>query len=177
MCEVMKITDEQKKLVEENHNLIYSFLQANQFPLDEYYDVAAIGLCMAAINFNPESGCTFSTYAYRVMMSKILMEKRKEKNLKSIPENQIYYYQAEMKNNEGDTNSYLSYFPAKENVENDVVTKITFKKCLQSFKDKEKQMLLLLSNGYKQREVGRMMGCSQTQVYRIKNKFRDIWKK
>lgn len=82
-----------------------------------------------------------------------------------------------MKNNEGDTNSYLSYFPAKENVENDVVTKITFKKCLQSFKDKEKQMLLLLSNGYKQREVGRMMGCSQTQVYKIKNKFRDIWKK
>ena len=104
------------------------------------------------------------------------MEKRKNKNAKSIPEYQIYYYQAEMENNEGDANSYLNYLPAKENVENDVITQITFEKCLTSFKDKEKQMILLLSNGYKQREVGKMFGCSQTQVYRVKNKLAEMWK-
>ena len=98
------------------------------------------------------------------------MEKRKSKNAKSIPEYQTYYYQAEMENNEGDVNSYLNYLPAKENVENDVITQITFEKCLTSFKDKEKQMILLLSDGYKQGEVGEMFGCSQAQVSRVKNK-------
>lgn len=75
---MIKITDEQRKLVEENHNLIYSFLYSNQFSLEEHYDVAAIGLCNAAINFNPNKGYSFTTYAYKVMMSKILMEKKKK---------------------------------------------------------------------------------------------------
>lgn len=173
---MIKITDEQRKLVEENHNLIYSFLYSNQFSLEEHYDVAAIGLCKAAINFNPNKGYSFATYAYKSMMMNILQELRKGKNAKSIPEYQIYYYQAKMKNDEEDTNSHLNYLPAKENVENDVITQITFEKCLESFKDKEKQMILLLSNGYTQREVGRKLGCSQPQVCRVKNKLLKMWK-
>ena len=94
--------------------MIYSFLYSNQFSLEEHYDVAAIGLCKAAINFNPNKGYSFATYAYKSMMMNILQELRKGKNAKSIPEYQIYYYQAKMKNDEEDTNSHLNYLPVKK---------------------------------------------------------------
>lgn len=48
------MNDEQRKLVENNHNLIYAILHKYNLPIDEYYDVAAIGLCKAAITFDAE---------------------------------------------------------------------------------------------------------------------------
>lgn len=56
----MKLSDEQVKLVEENHNLIYSFLSSNNFLADDYYDLAAIALCETALHYDPSKG-SFST--------------------------------------------------------------------------------------------------------------------
>ena len=44
--------EHQKSLVTENHNLIYSFLKKYNLDVDEYYDLAAIGLCNACINYD-----------------------------------------------------------------------------------------------------------------------------
>mgnify|MGYP001317500519 CR=1 FL=1 len=46
--EVIEITDEASELVEENHNLIYSLLHKCHLNIEEWYDIAAIGLCKAA---------------------------------------------------------------------------------------------------------------------------------
>ena len=46
------MTEEQRKLVEDNHNLIYSFLQKYHLTIDEYYGLAAIGLCKAGKTYN-----------------------------------------------------------------------------------------------------------------------------
>lgn len=171
-----EITDEQRKLVEENHNLIYSFLQKNQFTIDEYYDVAAIGLCKAAMNFDSKKGYSFTTYAYKVMFSEVLIDKRKKRKVSSIPEHQLVYYYTEMENNNGDSCLYLNYIPAKEDVENDAILMTTFKKFLKSLPSKDKQIILLLSNGYKQREVAKLLGYSQEHISRIKSKLADKWK-
>ena len=62
-----KLDEKQKKLVEENHSLIYSFAHSHNLPLDEYYDILAIALCKAGMTFKPELGHAFSTYAYKIM--------------------------------------------------------------------------------------------------------------
>ena len=62
-----KLDEKQKKLVEENHSLIYSFAHSHNLPLDEYYDILAIALCKAGMTFKPELGYAFSTYAYKIM--------------------------------------------------------------------------------------------------------------
>ena len=63
------LTDEERELVTNNHNLIYSYL--NKFHLtDDYYDLCAIGLCRAAHFYKPENG-KFSVYAF-VCMSNII---------------------------------------------------------------------------------------------------------
>lgn len=60
------MTDEQKQLVEQNHNLIYFYLYRHNLSIEEYYDVAAIGLCKAAITFKKRQIGVFyvCTYVY-----------------------------------------------------------------------------------------------------------------
>ena len=64
-----RLNDEQRKLVEDNHNLIYTFMRSHGLEIEEWYDVLAIALCKAAIGFNGTSA--FSTYAYKVMLNSV----------------------------------------------------------------------------------------------------------
>lgn len=73
----MCLTDEQRKLAEDNHNLIYFVLHKNNWSIDEYYDVAAIGLCRAAQTYAPDKGA-FSAYSVKVITNQVLMELRRE---------------------------------------------------------------------------------------------------
>ena len=61
----MRMTDEQRKLVEDNHNLIYGFLNKKELT-DDYYDIVALGLCKAAMNYDESKG-RFSTLAFKCM--------------------------------------------------------------------------------------------------------------
>lgn len=71
----LTLTDEERELVTNNHNLIYSYL--NKFHLsDDYYDLCAIGLCRAAHFYKPENG-KFSVFAFTCMSNTIRMEWRK----------------------------------------------------------------------------------------------------
>ena len=85
---VNNITEEQKKLAEENHNLIYRFLSKYNLSIDDYYDIAAIGLCKAAMTFD-KSKSKFSTYAFKCMYMIMLHEKRKEKMVRVIPKDKL----------------------------------------------------------------------------------------
>lgn len=60
------LNKEQQKLVETNHNLIYSFAKSNNIDVEEFYDVLAIGLCKAALVYDENKGM-FSTLAYKCM--------------------------------------------------------------------------------------------------------------
>ena len=72
------MTQEQRKLVEENHKLIYYTLNKYKLNPEEYYDILAIGLCKAAIKFDPERS-KFSTFAMKVMYNEFLQHDRNEK--------------------------------------------------------------------------------------------------
>ena len=54
------MTDYQKQLVTDNHNLIYRFLQKEKLNMEGWYDLAAMGRCKAAKTFN-EAPSTCST--------------------------------------------------------------------------------------------------------------------
>lgn len=74
----MRLTPEQQKLVEQNHKLIYFVLHKNNWSVDKFYDVAAIGLCKAALTYEAKSGFEFSTYATRVISNQVLETMRYE---------------------------------------------------------------------------------------------------
>lgn len=163
--------------MEDNHNLIYTFLQKYHLSIEDYYDLAAIGLCIAGSKF-VDGKSKFSTYAYRCMFTTIFAEIRNKKAEKRIPENQIVYYQAELDDNSSsDTSIFMNYIPSKENVEEDVLLKIIFNEYTSRLKDRDKQIFLLFNEGYKQDEIGKLVGCSQAQVSRVKKKLRKYLEK
>lgn len=73
------LTAEQKKLVEDNIKLIYFALRKFNYPVEEYYDVAAIGLCEAAEKFDPDQGGKFSPYAIQGIRLRLAYENRRDK--------------------------------------------------------------------------------------------------
>lgn len=171
----MKLSDEQVKLVEENHNLIYSFLSSNNFLADDYYDLAAIALCETALHYDPSKG-SFSTYAYHNMLMKILHEKRRNSAQRRIPECNIFSYDKEI-SEAGDELTFLDVLADSCDIEAEVVTDIAFRKYVNGLnKNRDKRILIMLRDGYNQAEVCKVVGCSQPTVSRVKNKMYDYFK-
>lgn len=145
-------------------------MQQYHLSIEDYYDLAAIGLCKAGSKFD-DSKSKFSTYAYKCISTSVFGEIRNKKAKKRIPEHQIIYYQAEFDdNNGGDTSTFMNYIPSKENVEENVLSKIIFEEYMSRLKGRDKQIFILLSEGYKQKEICKITGCSQPQVSRIRKK-------
>ena len=71
----------QQRLVEDNHNLIYSFMNKNKLSFDaieDWYGTCAVGLCKAALTFNPNKNIAFATLAYVCMSNEMKMVFRKQ---------------------------------------------------------------------------------------------------
>lgn len=71
-----QLSNSQQKLVEDNHNLIYSFMNKNKLSLnavEDWYGTCAIALCKAALIFNPNKEIEFSTLAYVCMSNEMKM--------------------------------------------------------------------------------------------------------
>ena len=75
------LTSEQKKIVEDNHNLIYFYINKNNLDETEYYDLLALSLCKAAKKFDPSKG-KFSTFAMHCFKMDHLIELRDKKAAK-----------------------------------------------------------------------------------------------
>lgn len=78
---IVSLTQDQKKLVEENHLLIYKYACQHKLFVDEWYDILALALCKAAQRYAPERG-QFSTFAYTCFNSAVYNERRREASRK-----------------------------------------------------------------------------------------------
>lgn len=170
---MVKITKEQESLVVENHDLIYWFLYKNNLSVDDWYDVAAIGLCNAACKFNAAKS-KFSTYAYKGMLNAYLNEKRKESFAKRIPDYKIVYHESNLKNEADQKDiSILNTFPSNDNIETDVINRIMLEKYMASIKPETKAIIILILQGYTQQELADKFNCSQAKISRVRKKIRE----
>lgn len=165
---VITITDEQKKLVEDNHNLIYSFLSKHNLSVDDYYDLAAIGLCTAAITYNSKKS-NFSTYAYQCIKTSIIGETRKLNFQRTIPNDKIVYYQSTFNSDGEDELQYIDSLPSQDDVEDSVIES----DFMDKFSEKDKTIIKLIMAGYSQREIGKMLGCTGSNIGGIRKRIKE----
>lgn len=76
MKKLKKLNEDQRKLVTDNHNLIYSFCYHKKLNAEEYYSCLAEKLCMSAITFDPNRNIKFSTYVYVAFANCVKQYKR-----------------------------------------------------------------------------------------------------
>ena len=76
------LTDEQRKLAEDNIRLAYWYAHQAKWTsleLEERISAALFGLVKAAGSYKTEEGILFSAYAVRIMQNEILLKIRNEK--------------------------------------------------------------------------------------------------
>ena len=168
----MKLNEEQKKLVEDNHSLIYWFAKKYHVPIEDYYDVLAQGLCMAAYHYDP-SKCSFSTYAYLCMNTEMHVEYRKTLRKSEIPQGNIFHYENAWQ--------LSDLIPTNEKTENKVIDRISYENLISLLNDilndKDKEVLSYILNGLTMREIAKIEGTSHQAIHNRMKKIRDKVKK
>lgn len=170
------MTDEQAELAEANINLAYFMAQKliNHTPL-EYEDTIStcfVGLCKAAMTFDPNKGIKFTTYATKIMQNQVFMANRTHK--KSI---QALHLEDLLQEEGLDWEAYVSSDQRliDDYVTSGMVIESALKRILPKLSPKEKQVVALLFDNPEltQVQIGEIMGVSQVSAYRIKKRVRD----
>lgn len=137
----MRLTTEQAKIAEENHNLIYKFINVNNLDESEWYGCIAECLLRAIYTYNKDYG-KLSTHFYNIASRELISTLRKQK----------------------DFLGFYNNIEESEESRNDLIFNI---EDYLSFLDKEDvKIASFLEAGYKQSEIARKLEISQPAVHK-----------
>lgn len=156
------MTEKQKKLAEDNHNLIYSLLHRMNLNIDDHYGTAAIGLCEAAMAYDSDRGTKFATLAYRCMRNRLSQDHRKA----SMKKRTGTVVQLDWAIDENGT-APLGTVPARENTEIQAMARDTLRQLFSDPDPRNRKIYYLLGRGYNQQEVAARVNISQSWVSRV----------
>ena len=163
------MTEEQKKLAEENHSLIYFYARKyniSKQDFDDMYGILAIGLCKAARDYDESRGSAFSTVAMGYMLNECRnayrCDKYKNGKLTICSYNNIFPL-----SDDGGTTEYIDVIEGKDDVWDDV-NLIEF----NQFNEQLRKIAYLSYLGYNQQEIAKEMGITQSLVSRKLKKIR-----
>lgn len=167
-----QLNKEQQDIVIQNERLIYFAAKTYHLDIDEFYDLLAIGLCKAAMFWNPSGEGKFSTYALTVMRNECYMYLRGQS--KCPPSELITSYELVSKFDEdGNRLNILNFIPG----DSDVWDKIVYINT-DTISDTEQELLEMSLAGYTQTEIREKLNITQSYVCkklkRIYNKLEGV---
>ena len=156
--EIIILTDEQRKIAEENHNLIYFFIRHCKVDEEEYYDLFAIDY-LKCIEVWDKSKGNLSTLLGRAFLYRIEKENKKKKAKKRFEESYILSLD-EVVFKEDINITLGDIIPSSTNVEETFELNET----LNFFMKNEITKLVMF--GYSQREIAKKLNCSRSNISR-----------
>ena len=151
------LTDDQRKLAEDNHRLIYGYAYKKQLDIDEYYGILAIGFCKAAKAFD-NSKRAFSTFAYACMENEVLMYLRSLNRKSNIPCAMMVSIDEQGSENLLEDFSSCHY----QSDEGYVIILNTLK---GSLTETQNVILELMLQDETQEKISKILGCTQQNVW------------
>jgi len=149
----MTLNDEQRKLVAENHNLIYWYASTFWVDLEEWYGALAIELCKTVMQFNPDKG-SLSNY-YKIRADNMMNKERAKLNSKKRTNNGVISIHELYDSNLAE--------PIDDFDESSL------------FRFDKFGILKLKSEGYTQLEIGDKLGMTQSQVSKLISGIRESY--
>ena len=169
------LTETQQNLVVSNHNLIYEFSKKKHLPIEEYYDILAIGLCKASQSYDSTKG-GFSTIAFRCMDAEVKDYYRYVYAEKRIPDDMILSYDAPTGGEDSDCkSSFLDGFTDNCCVHDAVVGDIMCENLMNLLSNKEQVVAKLLTDGVNQSDIAKQINCTRQTVKYYIIQIRKKW--
>lgn len=149
----MKLTEEQRNMVEDNHNLIYGYIRDRCLDIEEWYDLLAIELCKTVMKFDKDKGATLGTYFYLRCDNLLRKEYAKSKTQKN-------------------TNAGVYTIEDRYDLQDEVDIEETVE--LKSwFEGENGNILRMKCDGYTQSEIAETLGVTQSYISKILRKERE----
>lgn len=159
------MTEEQKRLAEDNHELIFGYMR--KYRLDEEsYGILALSLCQAAQTYDNEKAA-FSTYAYSSMRLNMQRDWRKEKAQRRGGGQMVLSLDYGYKGSEKECN--LNNVVGEEtDMETKLIEKEIIKEAIVFLREKlseeDLEIFAMYLEGMKQREIGAKCGKTSAAV-------------
>lgn len=172
----MKLNDEQRKLVEQNHNLIYSAMRkfgVRNEKFDDYYDVAAIGLCKAAIYYDPNKNYALSTLVYACIKNELHNQITSEMS-KTTQFNKSVLSYDNITDLSEDSRSAEEFLLIENNFEENLISGLRIYDEICTLNNNQKKLVHLRLAGYTYDEIAEMYGVTRQA---IQNRIQKIRKK
>lgn len=145
------LNEQQRKLVEDNHSLIYGYAHSRDIDLEEWYGILAIELCEAVKLYDSSKG-SLSTIFYIKADNRMANEYRKNETAK--------------RSNEGE-------IPFDENSEHLVGVNVEFDGLDLSWVEPNVQEIIKMRiDGYTQSEIADKVGLTQSYISKLLGEFR-----
>ena len=167
------LTCVERDLVEKNHSLIYSFIAEKGLSAEEFYDLMALALCGAAVDFCGSEE-EFPAFAVECMGQALYKEERKRRRKCVVPTQLIVSCESLF---EGSGEGVLQMMPASEGIEDLVCAKQRLNSFVSGLEPASRKLLSLIALGCTQYEIANSLGVTQSRVSRLKNSvFEDLVK-
>lgn len=175
-----KLTDEQRKIVEDNVNLIYGYCAKHSLDADEYFGVLSESLCAAVRHHDPNKS-KLSTYVYQCFSMKLAREYRTQTTQsRDASKNNITLIPLDCTiASENGRSMLLEDIVADNNDDTTVVDLIDLiEYCIAPYNDRYKRIIWLMIDGYPGRDIAKMVGVSPSYVsvvlYRFRTRFKSM---
>lgn len=174
----------QEQLIMDNHNLVYHILQKMNLynQLDEYYDIAVIGLIKAAKNYDATKQINFSTFAGKCIRNEILLYLRQQQSNRLKANYNTISLEKTVFEENGKKILLIDKIPGNVNIEQELINNekiIHLYKAISNLSDSER---FIIEHSYglnnkkilRQKQLAEIIGQSQANVSRI---IKKIFKK
>jgi len=167
----LKLTYEQKLIVESNHSLIYGFAHKYNVNIPEYYGLLAQTLCEAVLAWDENLG-SLTTIFYTMALNNLINEKRNLKHqCRSANINTVQIIE-DIPDEDGDISKY-GHIPVSFESGFDEISEIEW---LSQKYNCDARLVELLIDGRTQTEIANELNVSQSTISEAIKKIRTNYK-
>lgn len=174
-----KLTENEKKFAEENHNLIYKFLHKYGYSIDEHYNIAVFGYLKSVQVYHRKEklkgNYNFSHIAYQYMRAELSNQRKNDSAKKRKPMEIIISLDADYAEAENIHNCIGGKSAEDEVLETEALTEI-----MEILSDIQRKIIALRIDGYSNRETFLFLEIKPSTYYkemqRIKTELENLRK-
>jgi RNA polymerase sigma factor (sigma-70 family) len=166
--DTIRLTNEQRTIVEKNHRLIYFFCNQKKLRIEEWYDIFAIALCKCAQSYNYQYHLAFSTYVMIVFKHEMGRQAVHRNRRKRIPESLIdsldaHIGDADRADEDFSRSSFISDKPTNFNKE---IYYSEFDEWVREHLTvRQQEAIKYMRMGYTEKDIATILGISHQAVH------------